>query len=919
MTDLLASQRSGVGGSPAASEQSSMLENTQHARIDPVVMFTKLSPPKYQKAMVARTELLGRVRLEETQPATWLRAPSGYGKTVFMTQWRHALIEAGHLVAWLNLDPGDNDLPQFLLGMVASLRRAGCAIGDGVFSAFRPGPTGETTGFLTALINEFAETKQEVYLFVDDLHRVTNPAVESFLITMAEHVPDSVRLIIASNSQPRTSMPATSTSYHAWIGARELSFSLADAQSFFNQRLGFPLTQDDLRSLYDSTSGWIGAMQLATTSIRKSSDPRLFIRRISENTADVLGYLIEDAIKDLNSEQIEFFVKTSFLEHLHPDLCGYVSERIVGGEYLVHFSARLMFLQPVEGNPQWYRFLPLFAACLKSRFELLPEAERKRLYGRAADWLGSRGHYADAVDFALRAGMLDQAVTWVSEGVQQLIREGKVITTLTLIDRIPRERVLQNNHIKYSLAYAKSYSYQYREALKLVDELRQEAIQSGMKPPPELDLIVGRVAGFRDDSETAEKAYLALGDGSSISSPMSVSLYCNIASFFHLGHGRFDEARKAQLMALRWSPEERGQYLSWIGQAAVALSYLEQADVQRAVAIYSEQMSQAEFRFGRRSVPACMAAAGLSEALYETGRVEEALSVLANRMDIIDQTAFPEFLVRSSVCYARSLIKTGEEQVALERINHLINLGELRDSLRIQLAALAERVRIYLNSGESERAQSDIDRMAALFERLSNGQVAHPEAQRQYALAVTRVKLAKGLWEDALALLEPWVKDAEVTQRHLVSVRFKTMQAACLQALGKEWISGLKLDWRLAERHRLHSAIVDEGPYFRKLIQSMADPELRRTFGVSVNYLRTLEQCAAESPMKASTCHTEELTKSELEVVSLVAKGLANKQIARILMIGDGTVKWHLHNIYGKLEASGRRHVADIAKRRGLI
>jgi DNA-binding CsgD family transcriptional regulator len=47
--------------------------------------------------------------------------------------------------------------------------------------------------------------------------------------------------------------------------------------------------------------------------------------------------------------------------------------------------------------------------------------------------------------------------------------------------------------------------------------------------------------------------------------------------------------------------------------------------------------------------------------------------------------------------------------------------------------------------------------------------------------------------------------------------------------------------------------------------------------------------------------HSSVLSARELEVVVLVANGLANKEIARQLHVSEGTIKLHLHNIYRKL------------------
>jgi DNA-binding NarL/FixJ family response regulator len=61
------------------------------------------------------------------------------------------------------------------------------------------------------------------------------------------------------------------------------------------------------------------------------------------------------------------------------------------------------------------------------------------------------------------------------------------------------------------------------------------------------------------------------------------------------------------------------------------------------------------------------------------------------------------------------------------------------------------------------------------------------------------------------------------------------------------------------------------------------------------------------------------LTPRELEIVRLAAEGLRNKEIAERLTITEGTVKIHLHNIYEKLDVSGRSQLILYATRERLV
>jgi len=61
------------------------------------------------------------------------------------------------------------------------------------------------------------------------------------------------------------------------------------------------------------------------------------------------------------------------------------------------------------------------------------------------------------------------------------------------------------------------------------------------------------------------------------------------------------------------------------------------------------------------------------------------------------------------------------------------------------------------------------------------------------------------------------------------------------------------------------------------------------------------------------------LTPREVEVLSLVAQGMANKEIAKKLGIAIGTIKMHLQNILKKLGSSDRTQAVTIAVVRGIL
>lgn len=71
-----------------------------------------------------------------------------------------------------------------------------------------------------------------------------------------------------------------------------------------------------------------------------------------------------------------------------------------------------------------------------------------------------------------------------------------------------------------------------------------------------------------------------------------------------------------------------------------------------------------------------------------------------------------------------------------------------------------------------------------------------------------------------------------------------------------------------------------------------------------------------------STANNEELvdlTKRELEALTIAARGASDKEIADELVISIHTVKSHMRNILSKLHVNTRREAAKVAKNKGLL
>jgi DNA-binding NarL/FixJ family response regulator len=105
------------------------------------------------------------------------------------------------------------------------------------------------------------------------------------------------------------------------------------------------------------------------------------------------------------------------------------------------------------------------------------------------------------------------------------------------------------------------------------------------------------------------------------------------------------------------------------------------------------------------------------------------------------------------------------------------------------------------------------------------------------------------------------------------------------------------------------------------LLKNTEADELRRAIkSAAVGQVHLSPEAAARLVREVKIPGSPEaLTERETAVLRLVAKGQANKQVARELGIREQTVKTHVSNILGKLQLQSRTQAALYAVERGLV
>jgi DNA-binding NarL/FixJ family response regulator len=94
---------------------------------------------------------------------------------------------------------------------------------------------------------------------------------------------------------------------------------------------------------------------------------------------------------------------------------------------------------------------------------------------------------------------------------------------------------------------------------------------------------------------------------------------------------------------------------------------------------------------------------------------------------------------------------------------------------------------------------------------------------------------------------------------------------------------------------------------------------LRATLNGHIFHKFSCARTIAGAQGEEISCQNLPLTSRELEILQLVAAGATNSDVARKLWVTEQTVKFHLRNIYRKLDVANRTEASHFAHVNGLV
>jgi LuxR family maltose regulon positive regulatory protein len=854
-------------------------------------------------------------------------APAGYGKSTLLSAW---LTRIEYPASWLNLDDRDNDFSRFLSYLFAACRKINLL--DDQFLENQVGIY-QAVDFetpLTSLINHINRVNQPFFLVIDDYHVIRNQEVHEAVHFLIENRPQSLHLIISTRADPPLQL-AKIRARLAMLEIRiaDLRFTDQEASSFLEHTMGLNVSDVDVVRITQRTEGWIAGLQIAALSMRNSTDIPGFITTLTGTHHYIFDYLLEEILVKQTPEIQLFLLYSSILDQMTAPLCdallaGFeLSDSIPGSstilEELEHAN---LFIIPLDQEHRFYRYHPLFVELLRSYLQRKEPHQIPILNGLASNWFESQGMFADAIRHSFMANDWNRVVELISTNIFALLEQNELTGVARQIDSLTKEKSHALPWLLVGRAWLAAYTGQLSAVEPILNMIESEI--DNLSSELELQNLGGHIAavrayanwigGKRDIATSAALAALAwLPDSERV-------IRCQASTLLGLVHNDSSERSKALRQALIYARECPTSHVTIFAYGCWAWMLAMRGKLHASYTVCLEAIEQTQLNNSYQSFPTLSHVySTMSFILLEWNDLDGALNYAKNAVNLAHRWEQADALHFALNNLGYALFTSGDVKGAFETLHQEWQIAR-RTSTWFEEITLSQEIEWHLAQNNLEAALTRLEDAHVKIDNLS-GMPLGTFTSGTLPFVFIQLLIYQGQYSKALKQIDLYVDDLskkEMGHFLVLMYKWKALVHHGLQQ-DDQALEALKQALTRAEPEDYLHMFSQKEPGLQGLLQ------YAHKIGIVPDYIDRIFQVSVQKPneqnssVRSTPGIIEPLSKREMDVLSLLAEGHSDKQIAQDLVIARETVHKHLKNIYGKLDVHSRTEAIVRARQLNLL
>jgi LuxR family maltose regulon positive regulatory protein len=896
--------------------------------------------------------------LDLSRLVTLVSAPAGYGKTTCISQWLDGLERCP--VAWLSLEPADDDPGRFFTYLIAALQRVDANLGKEIEDVLHSGQIPPAEALSTTLINDMMELEGRFLLILDDFHVIQDRRILEVLERLITNPPQALHLVLLTREDPPLPLASLrAKNLLTEIRAQDLRFTGEETLHFLNDVMELSLSETDVAELEEKTEGWIVGLQLAGLSVQNRLNPSEFIASMTGSHRFILSYLTEQVLAQQPERIQQFLLQTSILDSLNGDLCNEVTERSDSRELLEGLYNANLFLIPLDDERRWYRYHHLFVDLLRELKKSLLKDKTVELHRRASRWYARAGMASESIQHALSAKDYATAVDLLESHAMEMIMNGYAKTVNSWVEMLPAEWHSQSprTNLAFTWMHLLRGSYHgvssYLSRTQLVPEGLQTELRLGEEETAltaewlVMQSLISYMQGEMMESEAMAARALEIAPEQD-RRVRSLAHYALASVYRYVGDDT--QAIENYKLSIQHGQAAKNPIAEMMSTSGLALMAFERGQLNLAFEILDPVSRRVE---GSPSLPpiSTVIYGLLGEIEYQWVQIDRARGYMQRALRLSKLGGVTTAMINCHVLLSRLSLLEGDLDSADHEIQSAIEIATVDVSDVVQQELIAQQVRVYLSQNRPAAAAAALQGQGFSFQdpfsfpELPPGQGFTHSIGLLYncSLHILLYQARSGRnrtnLKPGIELADRLIESSTQKQYGLVLLEALMLRAQ-MQAERKE--NGSDRDayqadviraLELAEPEGILGIFVEQGPLVAESLADLVKQDRLET--VQPEYVeRILDAISRSQPTDLTgnrqpapdfqegpdmAALVEPLTDREMDVLRLMAEGLKYKEIAESLFISLNTVRFHIKAIYGKLGVRNRTQAVNRARQLRIL
>jgi LuxR family maltose regulon positive regulatory protein len=892
------------------------------------LLHTKTTIPPLSPRQIERPRLF-KCMAEGTQRAlTLIIAPAGFGKTTLAAAWA----QSGQMtVSWLSLQATDCSREKFLAYLIQALKTISPDIGQTTLALLHGG---SLDGALIALINDLAEVRSDFALILDDYHSVDSPDINSILEFLLENRPATFHLVIISRAEPSLYIARMRALDQVnEINFNDLRFTETEIRTFLETNLNLHLSFEDLIRLNQSTEGWAAGLQLAALALsHQPSNLQVFV-----DQEYIFDYLAKEVLRRESYEVQEFLKKSALFDRFCAPLCDTVfyskqddkkkseHQGSHASDMLAYIEHANLFLVPLDASATWFRYHALFTDFLRA--QLHPDQTRP-LYNAASYWFEQNDLLDDAIQYAIQAADYERAANLIESHYRSMLQSGEHTALLDWISSLPPELLEKHPRLWLARGWANIVSLNSNRAEECASKaeslIPSDKAGDLLRSEAKALHILGNIFLGKDVScNEILSAFTCLTDRDDF---INSILYFNLG-LHHVICGETAQAVDALNETIQLTQTLNNPLISIIAWAQLGEIRQIRGALGLAERTFQQAIQQTKKSLGEHTFLLGMPYISYADLLREQNRFDDAI-YFATQGIAYCQIWQPAASMDGQIILARISAAQRDWNRAFKILDHALHIAEASDSELDDIVVIVHLARLTLLHGDLSKTNYYIKKF-----NLENVDHDRYYLWETVQLILIRVKIAE-LPGDSVSILmieevlSSLIDEAEQRERVTSVIEALILRAYIFYALTRytEVIDNLSQALALGAQGGYCRIFVDEGDQLLQLLEQFRS-QIRAPHSYLESILNLLRQECRRPVVHANkdkisvsgSADVTPLTRRELDILSLLAAGKTNQEIAAECVLTLNTVKKHVANILSKLGVANRTQAVVLARKMGWV